>query len=120
MRGVRRHSLSNGSEHVGLRHPRRPFSEKVVTDFITELLTLLPGYRLYSLRTPGAKDRRVQDHRRLNHPVAELCGESLLPGLVDRHESMAQGEVKLLDESHNEGRQQRRSDPAESFPVSER
>src|SRR5262245_10877431 len=75
-----------------------PLCEEVVTDFITELLTLLPSYRLYSLRTPGAKDRRVQDHRRLNHPVAELCGESLLPGLVDRHESMAQGEVKLLDE----------------------
>src|SRR6266540_1528814 len=97
----------------------RIFCGNVVTDFIPELPTLFPSYRLYSHGTPGAKDRRVQDHRSLNHPVAELCGKSLLPGLVDRHESMAQGEVKLLDESHNEGRQQRRSDPAESFPVSE-
>jgi hypothetical protein len=30
---------------------RRLFSEEVVTDFIAELLTLLPSYRLYSLRT---------------------------------------------------------------------
>jgi hypothetical protein len=89
-------------------------------DFIYTVTTLFTQLRLYLLGTPGAQDSRVQDHRRLNHPVAELCGKSLLPGIVDRHESMAQGEVKLLDESHNEGRQQRRSDPAESFPVSER
>lgn len=76
-------------------------------DFIYSVTTLFAQLRLYLLATPCAKDRRVQDHRDLNHPIAEPCGKSLLPGLVDRQKCMAQSEVELLDESCNERREQR-------------
>jgi hypothetical protein len=88
-------------------------------DFIYTVTTLFAQLQLYLLGTPSAEDRRIEDHRYLNRPVAKLCGESLLSRPIDSHESVPQSEVELLDESRDEGCQQSCADPPESFRVSE-
>ena len=65
-----------------------PFSGNVVTDFIPELPTLFPSYRLYSRGTPSAKDSCVENHGDLYNSAAQTGDKPLLSRFVDRRQAM--------------------------------
>src|SRR5262245_8282303 len=81
---------------------RRLSSEEVVTDFITELLALLPSSRLYSHATPGAKDSCVENHGDLYNSAAQTGDKPLLSRFVDRRQAMPQCEIELFHEARDE------------------